>query len=70
MILKLVHLWGGLFDNISKINLLLNPFENMTNEGGTITDNIPLGPMRVCAKPPYKDKEEVPFDAQILVTLG
>ena len=38
------------------INLLmLNPFEKLTNEGGTVTDNIPLGAMRVCAKPPFRD---------------
>ena len=34
---------------------MLNPFEKLTNEGGTVTDNIPLGAMRVCAKPPFRD---------------
>ena len=53
--------WSGLgwefeIPSISKINLLmLNPFEKLTNEGGTVTDNIPLGAMRVCAKPPFRD---------------
>ena len=59
MILKMVRIGLGIRDttkNISKINLLmLNPFEKLTNEGGTVTDNIPLGAMRVCAKPPFRD---------------
>ena len=65
--------WSGLgwefeIHSISKINLLmLNPFEKLTNEGGTVTDNIPLGAMRVCAKPPFRDSY-IARDAQTLLT--
>ena len=27
---------------------MLNPFEKLTNEGGTVTDNIPLGASNAC----------------------
>ena len=57
MILKMVRTGLGIRDTKHIKNKLVDveSIWKIDKWGGTVTDNIPLGAMRVCAKPPFRD---------------